>query len=184
MKKGIILLSALFSCVGTDYLDDPIVGEKIIVADETVALMPNGQVQAVAEYFDRYGIQQDVMLEWQSSNPLIAVVDNTGVITAIAEGQALIQPSYESFLGHQIQVTVVSDPTAVATVEITALTTNLIVGEKTQLLVSVKNFDGNELFIVKSAVEKVQGTIQVQSEFGMGTTFVIKIPNLQPTDTN
>jgi signal transduction histidine kinase len=37
---------------------------------------------------------------------------------------------------------------------------------------------GLGLYIVKSAVEKLQGTIEVQSEFGQGTTFVIEIPNL------
>lgn len=37
---------------------------------------------------------------------------------------------------------------------------------------------GLGLYIVKSAVEKLQGTIEVQSEFGQGTMFVIEIPNL------
>jgi PAS domain S-box-containing protein len=38
---------------------------------------------------------------------------------------------------------------------------------------------GLGLYIVKSAVEKLQGTIDVQSELGKGTTFVIEIPNLR-----
>lgn len=37
---------------------------------------------------------------------------------------------------------------------------------------------GLGLYIVKSAVDKLQGTIEVQSEFGQGTTFMIEIPNL------
>lgn len=39
---------------------------------------------------------------------------------------------------------------------------------------------GLGLYIVKSAVEKLDGTIQVQSKLGEGTTFVIQIPNLDP----
>lgn len=38
---------------------------------------------------------------------------------------------------------------------------------------------GLGLYIVKSAVEKLKGTIQVQSEFGNGASFIIEIPNLQ-----
>ena len=37
---------------------------------------------------------------------------------------------------------------------------------------------GLGLYIVKSAVEKLRGTIQVHSEFGRGSTFIIEIPNL------
>jgi PAS domain S-box-containing protein len=38
---------------------------------------------------------------------------------------------------------------------------------------------GLGLYIVKEAIEKVGGTIQVQSDFGDGTTFVVSIPNLR-----
>jgi signal transduction histidine kinase len=38
---------------------------------------------------------------------------------------------------------------------------------------------GLGLYIVKSAVEKLQGTIEVQSELGKGTSFLLTIPNLR-----
>lgn len=38
---------------------------------------------------------------------------------------------------------------------------------------------GLGLYIVKSAIEKLQGTIEVQSELGKGTSFIIEIPNLR-----
>jgi signal transduction histidine kinase len=37
---------------------------------------------------------------------------------------------------------------------------------------------GLGLYIVKEAVEKIQGTIQVQSEPGKGTEFILTIPSL------
>jgi signal transduction histidine kinase len=39
---------------------------------------------------------------------------------------------------------------------------------------------GLGLYIVKSAVEKLSGTIKVQSNVGEGTTFTVSIPNLLP----
>jgi signal transduction histidine kinase len=38
---------------------------------------------------------------------------------------------------------------------------------------------GLGLYIVKSAIEKLTGTIQVYSKIGEGTTFVIEVPNLK-----
>jgi PAS domain S-box-containing protein len=38
---------------------------------------------------------------------------------------------------------------------------------------------GLGLYIVKGAVEKLEGTIQVQSKLGEGTTFIIEVPNLR-----
>jgi len=40
------------------------------------------------------------------------------------------------------------------------------------------NGSGLGLFIVKEAVQKLKGTIQVQSELGKGTEFIVRIPNL------
>jgi PAS domain S-box-containing protein len=40
------------------------------------------------------------------------------------------------------------------------------------------NGSGLGLFIVKEAVQKLKGTIEVKSEEGMGTEFVVRIPNL------
>jgi signal transduction histidine kinase len=38
---------------------------------------------------------------------------------------------------------------------------------------------GLGLYIVKSAIEKLRGTVHVQSALGSGTEFIITIPNLQ-----
>lgn len=45
---------------------------------------------------------------------------------------------------------------------------------------TVSKGSGLGLYIVKSAVDKLNGTIHVHSEFGQGTTFTIEIPNLRP----
>jgi signal transduction histidine kinase len=38
---------------------------------------------------------------------------------------------------------------------------------------------GLGLYIVKEAIQKLDGTIQVYSEYGIGTEFVVEIPGLK-----
>jgi len=142
----LFILACLSSCVGTDFVDDPIIGEKILIASNTLALFPGEKFQATAEYFDKYGVKQNAALLWQSSNPTIAEVNATGLITGKIPGQAIIQPYLGDFLGPQIQVTVVSDPNAVATVEVKQpISTTLSFGTKIQLEIVVKNVAGTIL---------------------------------------
>ncbi|QHT71118.1 GHKL domain-containing protein [Rhodocytophaga rosea] len=42
----------------------------------------------------------------------------------------------------------------------------------------LSNSSGLGLYIVKETIEKLNGSIQLQSELGVGTTFIIKLPNL------
>ncbi len=43
---------------------------------------------------------------------------------------------------------------------------------------------GLGLYIVKEAVEKLQGKITVNSQPGQGTTFVVQLPNIQELSAN
>ena len=143
MKRFILLLIGLCGCVGVDYLDDPVVGEKLIVSHQTLALLPNEKATVMADYFDRYGIQKSVALQWESSNRLVAEVTNAGLITAKSAGQTTVQPSFENFLGPQIQVTVVDNSTQVAIVDVTKPSNTILsVGEKITLTATVKNVAG------------------------------------------
>jgi len=139
----LILLTFIASCIGTDLLDDPIVGEKITISTTTLALLSNEKIQATADYFDKFGIKKNIPLQWQSSNPSVAEVSASGLISGKAPGQTLIQPYLENLLGPQIQVTVVGDPTVVATVEVKSPpSTTLSLGAKIQLEIIIKNING------------------------------------------
>ena len=175
MKKFILLLIFLSGCVGTDFINDPIVGEKIILSLETLALTPGEQGKVSAEYFDQYGLAREVAIIWESSNTQIAEVNNSGVVTGKTLGQCLVQPSYQNFLGPQIQITVVADPLAVATVTIQAPATSLATGDKVQLQVMVKNIMGEvltgrmvEWFSENNAIVTVSATGLVEAA-GNGT---------------
>jgi uncharacterized protein YjdB len=141
-----IAIIFLQGCIGTDFIDDPIVGESIELSIETLALMPNETAIVTATYYDQYGLAQVVPITWTSSNPAVGTINNEGLITAKTPGQTNIQPSYKNFLGPELQVTVVNDPAAVATVTIPVPTSQLLSeGQMVQLSTSVQNFNNVEL---------------------------------------
>ncbi len=139
-----IIFAALFlsGCIGVDYLEDPVIGERIEVSTLQAALMPTQTFQLTAVYFDKYGIESDVMLQWTSNAPQIASVDENGMVTAMATGQAVITASYQTALSEPINITVVSDENAVASVVISSPVTMLETGEKVSLTAVVKNING------------------------------------------
>jgi hypothetical protein len=147
MYKGIICIYLLIivSCAEVDYFDDPIVGERIVVEQQQIALMSGQMNTVMASYFDQYGIPQDVTFVWSSTVPSVATVNSQGKVTAFMDGQTVVQPSYNGFAGPPVNVTVVSDLTSVALVQVTAPKTNLAQGEKVQLTSSVRNINSEVL---------------------------------------
>jgi uncharacterized protein YjdB len=138
-----VILILLSGCIGTDYVDDPIGAARITVEVENIALIPGQTFQANADYFDQYGIKQNVNFVWVSSNPSIAEVDANGFILAKEPGQTGIQPSYGEIKGPTINVTVVTDPDAVALVEITSPVDRLFKDEKVQLQIITRKINGD-----------------------------------------
>jgi uncharacterized protein YjdB len=171
IRRAFLVMTALCSCVGTDYLDDKVVGEKIVVTEKTLALLLGEQEQLTATYFNNYGIEQDVAVQWQSSKPEVAEVSNDGLITAKEDGQSTIQPFVGNLIGPAIQVTVVSDISAVATVQITMpVSTSVSIGSSIQLQATVRNVVGNvlsdyiiEWFSENGSILSVDGTGKVQT---------------------
>lgn len=170
---GLFLVASLLlsGCIETDHENDPVVGERITVSHQTLALLPNAQVQVTAQYFDPYGIERSVPLVWSSTLPAVAEVNAQGLITAKANGQTIVQPMFGNYVGPQIQVTVASDPTAVAIVEVSPPSvTKLAVGASLQLDVSIKNVQGEllpdkvvEWFSENSSIATVSATGEVHA---------------------
>ncbi len=47
----------LMNCIGVDEVDDPIVGESIVVDQDQIALLIGDTTNLSATYFDQYGIE-------------------------------------------------------------------------------------------------------------------------------
>jgi Bacterial Ig-like domain (group 2) len=139
------MVLAFSGCIGTDYLEDPIVGERMEVTPLQVALMPGQTTQLTARYFDIYGVEQEVTIVWTSSVPDVAIVDEDGVVMASKAGQTVVTASYQTAVSEAININVVLDENAVALVEVSAVKTELEVGEETTLTAVVKNIEGTIL---------------------------------------
>jgi len=119
--------------IGTDYVDDLIVDPRIEATIRTVGLIPGEKHLASADYYNMYGVLVSVPFTWTSTNPSVAEVDETGLVTALMIGQTEIQPHFGGLSGPVIIVSVQTDPNGVAFVEIASPSDELIKGEKLQV---------------------------------------------------
>jgi hypothetical protein len=144
ISAGIIF--ALHGCIGTDYVDDPIIGERIEINVLQLALSVEESYPLSATYYDQYGIEKPVLFIWESSNPLVIKVDTNGVLKAISKGQAMIIASFGTTVSSSVNITIVEDETQVATVEIVSPSNkiSLAIGESHRLELLVKNIN-NEI---------------------------------------
>lgn len=143
-----MILFCLSGCIGTDFVDDPIVDEQIEISIAQLALMVGETQPLTATYFDQYGVQRSVELVWTSSAPLVASVDLQGSVKALSAGQAMIVASFGSVVSSSVNVTVVSNANQVAKVEIASPSNkiSLAIGEVHTLTWAVKNIN-NEILI-------------------------------------
>ena len=139
------ILVMLQACIGVDYIDDPVIGARIEISTTQTALSPGQTISLMAAYYNEYGIMENVPVMWISSIPLVATVDDEGVVTANGNGQAIVRANFMNIESNEVQVNVVSGPDDVAVVEVTAERTQLAIGEMITLNAVVKNLDGDVL---------------------------------------
>lgn len=145
-KAFLLFISfVLTSCIGTDLLDDPIMGEKITVEKNQIALLTGQKEIIKAVYFDKYGIEKTVNFTYSSSNPQSVTVNNNGEVSALANGSAVIKVSYLNVNAPPININVVANNNDVAVVNINAVVNTLKPGNKTQLNIEAKNLNGDIL---------------------------------------
>lgn len=99
------------SCIGDDFVFDEVEPMVIITSNlETLALGSSFQIEA--KYLDNVGIEQVLPKNWSSSAPEIISVDQSGFITALTTGQAVITAELildDMILEDQITVTVAEE---------------------------------------------------------------------------
>lgn len=126
----IVLYFSMFlllqACIGTDMVDDPIIGERIETPFSQVSLLVDSTAQVSAIYYDQVGIVQDFQLAWISANEAIATIDTEGKITGISPGQTVVKASLNAAVSPDILVTVVSTVDEVGQVIISSASGNQV----------------------------------------------------------
>jgi hypothetical protein len=92
---AIIGSTTLSSCVGDDFLDDFREPEiRITTLLDTLEINTSFQMEGL--YLNNVGAEETVQPTWQSSNEVIATIDENGLLTAHEKGETIISVHYES----------------------------------------------------------------------------------------
>src|SRR5438309_4671796 len=103
---------------------------------------------------------------WSSSNPSVATVDGTGLVTSVVAGSATITATSEGQSG-TASVTVSSVP--VASVAVSPATASLSVGQTAQLTATPKDANGNPLIGRAVTWSTTNGSVATVSATGLVT---------------
>ncbi|MDE2728366.1 MAG: Ig-like domain-containing protein [Gemmatimonadota bacterium] len=155
---------------------------RIVIMPETPVMDAIGQtVQLSATVLDENdGPVQDASVQWTSSDPAVAVVDSTGLVTAVNNGRAMIT----AMSGEAAASVVATVSLTVARIEVEPASVSLMsAGETVQLSAIV--YDRNDTVIPGAAVTwsssdpsvasvstsglvtaKMNGEVQVTASFG------------------
>jgi Bacterial Ig-like domain (group 2) len=87
-----VLITALLSaCVGTDYIDDPVIGERLTIQPRIDSLRVGAEQLFTVKYSDQYGYDAPANnVIWRSSAPARVSVGADGKAKALAAGKVVI----------------------------------------------------------------------------------------------
>ena len=90
----VVLTFLCFGCIGEDYVDD-FVEPSIRINNPITGLQTSAMHSYMATYLNNIGQPEDASIMWSSSNESIVTINEQGVATALAEGEATITASIE-----------------------------------------------------------------------------------------
>src|SRR6266851_3692580 len=116
---------------------------SVTVSPASASIMGGQAVQLAATPKDANGnVLTGRVVTWTSSNPGVATVNGTGLVTALAAGMAIITAACESATS-TAAITVTNVP--VASVTVSPATASVTVGQTVQLTATPRDANGNPL---------------------------------------
>ncbi|MGE3801917.1 MAG: DM13 domain-containing protein, partial [Candidatus Kapaibacterium sp.] len=139
------LSSTIFigGCIGTDYLQDPVFEPNLEIYTTTSALRVGESLSFESVYYDASGKPTPAVVQWSSSNPSIASIDENGLLTGHQPGQVSVRGSVGDLVSPPLLITVVENDNAVANVMISPGTTSLSPGESFLLTAQATSIAGD-----------------------------------------
>lgn len=90
----ILSLLLLYSCVGTDLIDDPVIGEKLTILPRIDTLAVGKEQIFNIKFTNKYGIEEaSKTITWRSSDPTKISIDATGKVKTLALGRVALYAS-------------------------------------------------------------------------------------------
>jgi len=122
-----ISLALLSGCIKDDFIND-LTDPELSISTLVDSIAINTEFEFQSRYLNNIGQEEDVTVEWSSSNPEIIEIDETGLAKGISLGSSFIKVAYESqseFLTDSVLVnvgenTVITEQTSSATIVTTS----------------------------------------------------------------
>lgn len=133
--KATIIVSSVNgvqSFINVNVIKSRIPISEIIVDHDNIELFINDSIVINANVFPT-DTTDDTNLTWKSSNPLIAIVDNNGMITATGKGNAVITISASNGISKDINVIVKNKQIPITSIIVDKKIIELIEGEFTSI---------------------------------------------------
>jgi hypothetical protein len=90
----ILWLLCLQACVGTDLIDDPVIGAKLSISPRIDSLAIGKEQVFSIRFLNQYGIEEPAKnITWRSSDPAKITIDPSGKAKTIAAGKATLYAS-------------------------------------------------------------------------------------------
>ncbi len=81
-----------FGCIGEDVIDD-FVEPQVRILNPTAQIEINKQHTYEAKFFNNIGLEEDIQIQWESSNTDIVSINTSGTATGVTGGSATISAS-------------------------------------------------------------------------------------------
>jgi uncharacterized protein YjdB len=117
----------------------------ITVAIDSSSLTVPHQAQATATMRDANGVIVPGTPTWTSEHPAAATVSSSGVVTAVAAGQAYIDATSGGVVGHGLITVTAAAPAPVAAVSVSLAASSITAGTTTQATATTMDANGNTL---------------------------------------